>query len=77
MRSEDKPRTPEDVNARISAELPDPQNPDQRELYDIIVNSQLHGPCGVRNPNCVCMEDGVCSKGYPKDFAETTQLNEN
>ena len=32
VRSEDKPRTPQDVDARISAELPDPNDPDQEEL---------------------------------------------
>ena len=77
MRGEDKPRTPEDIDARICADFPDPSDPAQSELLPIISTSQVHGPCGVRNPQCVCMAGGACTKGYPKEFAETTQLNED
>ena len=69
--------TPEDIDARICAEFPDPSDPAQAELLSVISTSQVHGPCGARNPQCVCMEDGACTKGYPKNFAETTQLNED
>jgi hypothetical protein len=34
----------------------------------------LHGPCGPAYPNAPCMEKGVCSKNYPKDFQEETKL---
>lgn len=35
----------------------------------------MHGPCGAHNPKCACMEDGRCSKHFPKDFAEQTMEN--
>ncbi|GBN54440.1 hypothetical protein AVEN_170934-1, partial [Araneus ventricosus] len=35
----------------------------------------IHGPCGVLNPNSPCMADGVCTKGYPKQFREATAEN--
>ena len=47
----DKPQTPEDVDMRVTAELPDPDDPEQAELLRILLSSQIHGPCGVRNPN--------------------------
>jgi hypothetical protein len=74
---EAKPRTPEDVNARIVAELPDPEDPAQKELLQTILASQIHGPCGVRNPKCLCMEDGHCSKKFPKKFVSETSLQDD
>ena len=71
---EDKPRSPEDVDSRVCAELPDPDDPDKADLLDIISKSQLHGPCGPRNPSRVCMEDGKCTKGFPKSFQEKTTM---
>ena len=37
----------------------------------------LHGPCGHANPNAPCMNDGKCSKRYPKEYAEETSIGEN
>jgi len=46
---EDKPRTAEDIDKIISAELPDPADPDQRELLELVLGCMVHGPCGARN----------------------------
>ena len=37
----------------------------------------IHGPCGVQNPSCVCMEDGQCKKKFPKQFRDETAENIN
>jgi hypothetical protein len=65
-----KPVTPEDVDSIISAQIPD-QNL-YPELYETIMSCMLHGPCGHTNVNAPCMEDGKCSKRYPKEFQDET-----
>jgi hypothetical protein len=33
----------------------------------------MHGPCGVLNPNNICMKkDGSCKNHYPKNFCDQT-----
>ncbi len=36
----------------------------------------MHGPCGPAFPNAPCMQDGRCSKGYPRPFRNETSLDE-
>ena len=75
MGKEDKPRTPADVDRVVSAELPDDSDPQQAELFETVSSLLMHGPCGAFGANKPCMnEQGVCSKGFPKDFAEDTCL---
>ena len=62
----------EDIDNIISAQIPDPE--EKPELYECVSKYMLHGPCGPGYPNSPCMEKGVCSKGYPKDFQEETKL---
>ena len=63
MIPDSKPRTPEDIDTRIVAELPDSSSPEQAELSHIIPRSIVHGPCGPRNPTAACMIEGVCVEG--------------
>ena len=42
------------------------------KAYKTVCNSLLHGPCGPDFPDASCMENGKCSKGFPKPFSETT-----
>ena len=59
----DRAMTPEMVDSVISAELPpspedadSPSEADQRKrLYDIVLSSMVHGPCGAANPKSPCM----------------------
>ena len=73
------PRSPEDIDRIISAEIPDPEiNP---KLHSIITKNNMHGPCGKLNLNSPCMEtadNGVkfCSKEFPKKFQKDTTMTE-
>jgi hypothetical protein len=72
--------TPDDVDQVICAEIPpDPQQfPEgpQREqaerLQQIIINNHVH-KC-----SSLCLdENSVCKKGFPKEFSEITEWDEN
>ena len=55
----------------VRAEIPDINT--EPDLCDIVSNCTIHGPCGKDN-NAGCMEDGVCSKGFPKSFSSETKV---
>ncbi|KAI3783003.1 hypothetical protein L2E82_13065 [Cichorium intybus] len=57
-------RNPVDVDRYISVELPNPTT--DPLLYRTITTCKIHGPCGLINPNSVCMKGGKCSKSFPK-----------
>ena len=70
----DVPTTSEQIDASVTAELPDAST--HPSLHKTVIKSMIHGPCGALNPSCPCMVDGKCSKGFPRDFAsETTTGN--
>jgi hypothetical protein len=71
LRDEDKPRTVEDYDRLVSAEVPDAHVYPQ--LYETVTTCMLHGPCNQRCLN----EDGVCNKGYPKPFQQETADNDD
>ena len=71
----DKPTTPSQIDRLISAEIPDPDS--NSLLYDLVNRHMVHGPCGALNPDCPCMQDGLCTKFYPKDWREETVVNLN
>lgn len=68
-------KEPEQIDQLVSAEIPDKDR--YPRLHKIVLSCMIHGPCGTRNQNCVCMKDGECSKKYPKEFNERTILNVN
>jgi hypothetical protein len=72
---ESKLRTPEDVDSLLSAEFPDPDL--QPELYAFVAKFMVHGPCGEHNPHAPCMENGKCSKNFPKPFHDQTTLTDD
>ena len=54
-------------------EIPDEEK--QPQLYQIIKSyNMIHGPCGIHNPQSACMKNGMCTKGYPKEFNDETKL---
>ena len=64
--------TPDKIDDVICAEIPDPSV--DPELHQIVMSNMVHGPCGCINPNSPCMQDGRCSKKYPKQYIAETQL---
>jgi hypothetical protein len=68
-----KLRTPEQVDSLMSSELPT----DNPELLELIQKFMIHGPCGAQNNKSPCMENGACTKGFPKPFNEHTSITED
>ena len=71
----DKLQTPESIDRVISAELPDKRKYPQ--LFDVVTKLMMHGPCGMANPKSPCMNEGKCSKFFPKKFADSTTFDED
>ena len=71
----DKPRTTQDVDRLVSAEIPDPEV--QPQFHDIVKRHMMHGPCGKLDPHYVCMENGDCKKHFPKPLQQQTEFSVN
>ena len=65
---EDKIQTPEQVDSTVWAHWPDPES--QPLLFETVKRCMIH-TCGER-----CLENGKCSKGYPKPFQPHTTVND-
>ena len=65
--------TPEAIDSCIWARWPDPEK--EPLLFETVKRCMVHGPCGVLNPSAPCMEDGKCTKGYPKAFQPFTSMD--
>ncbi|KAL2963053.1 hypothetical protein AAZX31_17G179600 [Glycine max] len=48
---------------------------DDPELYKLVQNHMVHGPCGILRPASPCMKEGKCSRFYPKKFQPTTLID--
>jgi len=71
----DKPIDAAQIDAFISAQLP---NPSVDPLgFEAVSKFMIHGPCGSLNTSSPCMVDGKCDKFYPKNFSETTTIAGN
>ena len=79
LESEYVPRSPEDIDKIVTAEIPDPlTNP---KLHATITKNNMHGPCGKLKVNSPCMdtkENGVkfCTKEFPKALQKETTMTE-
>ncbi|CAH1451756.1 unnamed protein product [Lactuca virosa] len=67
--------TVEHIDRVISAEIPNKD--DDPELYSLVSEFMMHGPCGSDNPKCPCMSENKCSKNFPKPFLENTSVDSN
>ncbi|KAL0453879.1 UNVERIFIED_CONTAM: hypothetical protein Slati_1366000 [Sesamum latifolium] len=75
LHPDDKPRNAANIDKIISAELPDKEK--DPVGYEAVVQFMIHGPCGSAYKNCACMENGKCSKHYPKNCQLETTLTED
>ena len=83
LADQDRKMTGEMVDSIVSAELPpspedtdDPSEAAERKrLRDIVLSNMVHGPCGAANPQSSCMDNGRCTKNYPKDFQTKTTVD--
>ena len=64
---EDKIQTPEQIDSTVWACWPDLES--QPVLFETVKRCMVH-TCGER-----CLENGKCSKGYPKPFQTHTNVN--
>ena len=64
--------TPDKIDNVICAEILNPTV--DPELHQIVMSNMVHGPCGSINPQSPCMQDGHCSKKYPKQYISESQL---
>lgn len=68
--------TAHNVDNVISAELPNKE--EDPELYELVCDFMLHGPCGTDNPKSPCMDSNKkCTKMFPKEFRDHTSVDDN
>lgn len=71
------------VDEIVCAQLPNEELDPNGSLTELVKAHMIHGPCGVINPECVCMKDkndGLgrrCKANYPKQFQEETIVSED
>ncbi|XP_022024110.1 uncharacterized protein LOC110924409 [Helianthus annuus] len=75
MNVDHKLPTVDHIDPFISAEIPD-KNQDP-EVYSLVSDYMIHGPCGNANLKCPCMVDKRCSKNFPKKFSSHTTVDSN
>lgn len=75
LKPSDKPRSANDFDRFVSAELPDPVT--QPELYKTVTRCMLHEPCSPALGSRCMNDKGKCSKDFPKAFCEATTSDEN
>jgi Helitron helicase-like domain at N-terminus len=72
---EDKPSTCQKIDQLVQATIPDPDA--EPELHCLVTTHMMHGPYGIFKPSSPCMNDGSCSKHFPKEFRNDTEINDN
>lgn len=75
MQQGDRPVTTAEYDSIVSAEIPDATL--HPELHSTVSNSMMHGPCGALKSDAPCMEDGRCTKNFPKDFCSETTVTQD
>ncbi|KAG4986434.1 hypothetical protein GYH30_033934 [Glycine max] len=73
LHANNKYPSPNDIDNIISAEIPSQK--DDPELYKLVQNHMIHGPCEILRPASPCRKEGKCSRFYPKKFQPTTLID--
>ena len=64
------------VDSCIRAYWPDPET--EPQLFKIVKEVMVHGPCGGANPRAPCNdENSRCTKKYPRAFQDKTAMDED
>ncbi|XP_012853624.1 PREDICTED: uncharacterized protein LOC105973150 [Erythranthe guttata] len=74
LHNDDKPKCSEDIDRITCAEIPDKTC--DRKMYKLVKKYMIHGPCGHANMNSPCMNDGICTKRFPKIFLQRTEADD-
>ncbi|CAK5075622.1 unnamed protein product [Meloidogyne enterolobii] len=74
LAQKDKWRNSTDIDKFIKAEIPDKKT--DIELFEIVTNFMLHGPC-LETSLCWDKLKRKCRKKFPKPFREATEINED
>ena len=85
LAAQDRKFTQDLVDSIVVAELPpkpeetnDEAEKEQRDrLQKIVLSNMIHGPCGKAKPDSPCMENGRCTKNFPKDFQKQTVVDKD
>ncbi|XP_010431093.1 PREDICTED: uncharacterized protein LOC104715381 [Camelina sativa] len=63
-----------DIDRFISAKIPDKEL--DKYLYEVVSDVIIHGPCGIHNRGSAGMNNGKCTKFFPKPFMENTVVDD-
>ncbi|XP_072094205.1 uncharacterized protein [Arachis hypogaea] len=72
---QDKYPIPADIDKIICAKIPDPDV--DNAYYEAVKSFMLHSPCDISKPTLPCMEEGRCTRHFPKKFNEITIVDED
>ena len=75
LADEDKPTDNDSIDDIVSSEIPDPGR--NLRLHELVKRHMIHGPCGILNRQSPCMDNGVCTKQFSKEFCHETMGKKN
>ena len=71
LHKDDKIPNVEQIDRYVAAEIPD-KNEDP-ELYKLVGDFMMHGPCGADDPDQACMVDMNVQKSFQRDLLNIAQ----